>query len=36
MSEIIKESLNQDQPMPVSLEGTRKYYYIKRRIVFVK
>ena len=35
MSEIIKESLNQDQPMPVSLEGTRKYY-IKRRIVFVK
>ena len=27
MSDIIKESLNKDQPMPVSLEGTRKILY---------
>ena len=27
MSEIIKESLNKDQPMPVSIEGTRKILY---------
>ena len=27
MSDIIKESMNQDQPMPVSLEGTRKILY---------
>ena len=27
MSDIIKESLNEDQPMPVSIKGTRKILY---------
>ena len=35
MSDIIEESLNQDQPNPVSLEGTKQFYN-KWRIVFLK
>jgi len=35
MSDIIQEKLIEKQPIPVSIEGTKKYYF-KWKIVYVK